>query len=108
MRRQVREGRLAPSPPARFVPLRVAETAPITTGLSSRVNDRAVADTIEIMSPDGLHPRVGNDINLVGGVGFFTSSRFKAILSFLRPNAMQPYRSDKVRTHVIAANDSVS
>jgi transposase len=64
-RRQVREGRLVAAVPARFVPIRVAEIAPIAAAIVPPINDRPAAETIEIVLPDGLRVRVGNDITLV-------------------------------------------
>lgn len=63
-RRQVREGRLVAAPPARFMPVRVAETAPMAAGIAPPNRDRAVAETVEIVLPDGLRVRVGNDVGL--------------------------------------------
>jgi transposase len=59
-RRQVREGRLAASPPGRFVPVRadpVSVPAPV-------VSEQAAAGAIEIVLPDGLRLRAGNDVGL--------------------------------------------
>ena len=65
-RRQVREGRLVASPPARFMPVRVAETAPTPPGIAPLNRDpAAAAETVEIVLPDGLRVRVGNDVGLV-------------------------------------------
>jgi transposase len=64
-RRQVREGRLVAAPPARFMPVRVAETAPIAAGIAPSRRDRTAAETVEIALPDGLRVRVGNDVSLV-------------------------------------------
>jgi transposase-like protein len=63
-RRQVREGRLVAAPPARFVPVRVAETVPTAPGIAQPDRDRAGAETVEIVLPDGLRVRVGNDVGL--------------------------------------------
>lgn len=60
-RRQVREGRLAASPPARFVPVRMSDPAPVAAPV---VSEPAAAEAIEIMLPDGLRLRVGNDVGL--------------------------------------------
>src|SRR5271156_1967227 len=58
-RRQVREGRLAPSSPARFVPVRLARLPPTAIALPS-ANEQPSAETIEIVLPDGCRLRVGN------------------------------------------------
>jgi transposase len=63
-RRQVRQGRLTATVPPHFVPVRIAETAPIGVGLPPPVNPRPAAETIEIVLPDGSRLRVGNDVNL--------------------------------------------
>jgi transposase len=60
-RRQVREGRLAASPPARFVPVRMADPASVPDPV---VSEQAAAEAIEIVLPDGLRLRVGNDVGL--------------------------------------------
>ena|SRR3978361_290971 len=60
-RRQVREGRLAASPPTRFVPMRMAEPAPAAAPV---VSEQRAGETIEIVLPDGLRLRVGNDVGL--------------------------------------------
>jgi|SRR5580692_6402519 transposase len=60
-RRQVREGRLAASPPARFVPVRMADPASVPAPV---VSEQAAAEAIEIVLPDGLRLRVGNDVGL--------------------------------------------
>jgi transposase len=64
-RRQVREGRLVAAPPARFMPIRVAETAPTAPQIAPSRQERTVAETIEIALPDGLRVRIGNDVSLV-------------------------------------------
>lgn len=64
-RRHVREGRLTTSPPARFVPIRVADATPVATTPSPPANDRSAAEMIEIVLPDGSRLRVGNDVSLV-------------------------------------------
>ena len=61
-RRQVREGRLAASPGARFVPVRMADPASVPVPV---VSEQAAAEAIEIVLPDGLRLRVGNDFGLV-------------------------------------------
>jgi len=63
-RRQVREGRLGAPEPTRFVPIRLAATAPIAASASPPVNERHAAETIEIALPDGSRLRVGNDVSL--------------------------------------------
>ena len=63
-RRQVREGRLVAAPPARFMPIHVAETAPTPPGITPPSRDRAAAEIVEIVLPDGLRVRVGNDVGL--------------------------------------------
>ena len=64
-RRQVREGRLVAAPPARFMPVHVAETAPAAAGIAPSNRDRATTEIVEIVLPDGLRVRVGNDVGLV-------------------------------------------
>jgi transposase len=64
-RRQVREGRLVAAPPARFMPIRVAETAPTAPQIAPSRQEWTVAETIEIALPDGLRVRIGNDVSLV-------------------------------------------
>jgi transposase len=64
-RRQVREGRLVAAPPARFMPVRVAETTPMAAGIAPLNRDPAAGETVEIVLPDGLRVRVGNDVGLV-------------------------------------------
>jgi transposase len=63
-RRQVREGRLAAAPPARFVPVRVAEAARSLASVSPVVNDQHGEETIEIVLPEGCRLRVGNGVSL--------------------------------------------
>jgi transposase len=62
----VRQGRLSAAPPACFVPVRVLEAAPAPAPalIPPPVADRSVADTIEILLPDGSRVRVGSDVNL--------------------------------------------
>jgi transposase len=57
----VREGRLAASPPARFVPVRMADPVSVPDPV---VSEQASAEAIEIVLPDGLRLRVGNDVGL--------------------------------------------
>jgi transposase len=64
-RRQVREGRLVVAPPARFMPVRVAETAPTAPEIAPSRQERTVAEIIEIALPDGLRVRIGNDVSVV-------------------------------------------
>jgi transposase len=64
-RRQVREGRLVAAPPAHFMPVRVAETAPTALGIAPPSRDPGAAEIVEIVLPDGLRVRVGNDVGLV-------------------------------------------
>jgi transposase len=64
-RRQVREGRLVAAPPARFMPIRVAEAVPTAPATSPPNPARTAAETIEIALPDGLRVRIGNDVSLV-------------------------------------------
>jgi transposase-like protein len=59
-RRQVREGRLVAAPAARFVPVRLAETALNATGASPPLDGHDAAALIEIVFPDGCRLRVGN------------------------------------------------
>jgi transposase len=63
-RRLVVQGRLAATPPARFVPVRVLEPAPAPAVILPAAADRPAADTIEISLPDGSRVRVGSDVNL--------------------------------------------
>ena len=62
-RRQVGEGRLAARPPARFVPVRVADAAPLAAAAQPPLKDLAAAETIEIVLPDGCRLRVGNAVS---------------------------------------------
>jgi transposase-like protein len=64
-RRQVREGRLVAAPPARFMPIRVAEPVPTAPATSPSSLARSASETIEIALPDGLRVRIGNDVSLV-------------------------------------------
>ena len=64
-RRQVREGRLIAAPPARFVPVRVDQTAALAAAPAPPVNHQPAAETIEILLSDGSRLRVGNDVSLV-------------------------------------------
>lgn len=61
-RRQVREGRLGASPPARFVPVRVAEAGQRASAVSSPPDAQPGAAMIEIALPDGCRLRVGNAV----------------------------------------------
>jgi len=63
-RRQVREGQLVAPPPARFVPVRVAEAALDAAAESPPLTDQHAAAMIEIVFPDGCRLRVGNDVSL--------------------------------------------
>jgi len=63
-RRQVREGRLVAAPPARFVPVQLAEAAPLATDVSPRIDEPHTAATLEIVLPDGCRLRVGNEVSL--------------------------------------------
>jgi transposase len=63
-RRQVRDGYLAASPPARFMPLRVTESPTTTAAPPPVIAERAAADRIEVMFPDGTRLQVGGDVNL--------------------------------------------
>jgi transposase len=63
-RGQVREGRLVAAPPVRFMPVRLAETAPTEPVIAPSSRDPAGAETVEIVLPDGLRVRVGNDVGL--------------------------------------------
>lgn len=63
-RRQLREGRLAPGSPARFVPVRLAQSPPTAIALPS-ANEQLSAETIEIVLPDGCRLRVGNAVSAV-------------------------------------------
>jgi len=63
-RRQVREGRLGTAEPSRFVPVRIAAAAPIATETAPPAGKRQSADIIEIILPDGLRVKVGNEISL--------------------------------------------
>jgi transposase len=53
-RRQVREGRLVASSPARFMPVHVAETAPTAVGIAPPNQDRAAAETVEMHAKPDL------------------------------------------------------
>jgi len=63
-RRQVREGRLSAAPPARFVPVRVAEAARSMASVSPLVDNQHGEETIEIVLPDGCRLRVGSGVSL--------------------------------------------
>lgn len=63
-RRQVCEGRLGMLAPARFVPVRLAESAPLATDVSRPIDERHAAETIEIVLQDGCRLRVGNEVSL--------------------------------------------
>jgi transposase len=60
-RRQAREGGLAARPPACFVPVRMADPTSVPAPV---VSEQASAEAIEIVLPDGLRLRVGNDVGL--------------------------------------------
>jgi len=64
-RRQVREGRLAAGPPARFVPVRMADAAQPPAPVPPPPPPQALvgAETIEIVLPDGCRLRVGNAVS---------------------------------------------
>ena len=62
-RRQVREGRLAARPPARFVSVRLADARPPAAPLPPLPGDPPTAETIEIVLPDGCRLRVGNAVS---------------------------------------------
>lgn len=63
-RRQVREGRLGMLAPARFVPVQLAEPAPLGTDVPRPIDERHAAETIEVVLPDGCRLRVGNEVSL--------------------------------------------
>jgi len=63
-RRQEREGRLGALAPPRFVPVRLAEPAPLTTDASRPINERHAAETVEIVLPDGCRLLVSNEVGL--------------------------------------------
>jgi transposase len=62
-RRQVREGRLAARPPARFVPVRLAEPPLPAAFALPPANEQLGAETIEIVLPDGCRLRVGHAVS---------------------------------------------
>jgi transposase len=62
-RRQVREGRLAARPPARFVPVRMADAAQPAASVPPPPQGLLGAETIEIVLPDGCRLRVGNAVS---------------------------------------------
>ena len=62
-RRQVHEGRLAARPPARFVPVRMADAAQPPAPVPAPPRDPPTAETIEIVLPDGCRLRVGNAVS---------------------------------------------
>jgi len=64
-RRQVREGRLAARPPARFVPVRLTEAPQVADTVAASVKGPPNIDTIEIELPDGCRLRVGNAVSTV-------------------------------------------
>lgn len=63
-RRQVREGRLAARPPARFVPVRMAEAVQSPAPVAPPPRDPPTMETIEIVLPDGCRLRVGNAVSI--------------------------------------------
>ena len=63
-RRQVREGRLSAAPPARFVPVRVAEAARCMASVSPLVDNQHGEEAIDIVLPDGCRLRVGSGVSL--------------------------------------------
>jgi transposase-like protein len=64
-RRQVREGRLVAAPAARFVPVRMAETALDAAGASpAPLNGHEAAAMLEVVFPDGCRLRVGSEVSL--------------------------------------------
>lgn len=63
-RRQVREGRLAATQPASFVPVRIAATELVAAGTLPPANKRHAPDIIEIVLPDGSRVHVGNEVSL--------------------------------------------
>jgi transposase len=65
-RRQVREGRLVPDRPPRFVPVRLISTAPENTALPTRpaALDRGHAGGIEISLPDGTRLYIKREAQL--------------------------------------------
>jgi transposase-like protein len=62
-RRQVCEGRLVARPPARFVPVRMADAAQPLAPVPPPPRDAPAAETIEIVLPDGCRLRVGNAVS---------------------------------------------
>jgi len=62
-RRQVREGRLAARPPARFVPVRLTEATQVADAVATSVTGLPNIDMIEIELPDGCRLRVGNGVS---------------------------------------------
>ena len=63
-RNQERRGHLAVASPARFVPVRLVETALPTAVVPPPTANQPVADAVEITLPDGSRLRVGNDVSL--------------------------------------------
>jgi len=63
-RRQVREGGLVAPPPARLVPVRVAEAALSAATASPARSEQQAAAMIEIVFPDGCRLRVGSEVGL--------------------------------------------
>ncbi len=52
-RRQVREGRFVAAPLARFMPVRVATTAPAAVGIAPPSQHPAAAETVKFVLPEG-------------------------------------------------------
>ena len=60
-RRQARDGQFAAPPLTRFVPVRLSD--PLPSPMSPLVAEPAPAGMIEIVLPDGVRLRLGNDIS---------------------------------------------
>ena len=63
-RRQVREGRLGQPEPPSFVPVRLAEPAPLPDMAVPVMKERDGVERIEIVLPDGCRLLVGSDVSL--------------------------------------------
>ena len=63
-RRQVREGRLGQPEPPSFVPVRLAEPAPLPDMVPPVMKERDGVERIEIVLPDGCRLMVGSNVSL--------------------------------------------
>lgn len=63
-RRHARDGRLSAMPPARFVPLRVVESASNSALALAPVAEQSPAGSIDITLPNGSRVRVDQEVSL--------------------------------------------